>query len=225
MATIKGTSKNETIKGTSKPDNIDGKAGDDIINGLAGADTISGGDGKDTLIGGLGGDTMTGGKGADKFVINFGDSFSKLPIKSNFDKITDFSKSQGDTIHITNQNGATADIAHTTITSTNKTGFVDTANFKEGKLLISGFSIDKGGMLHLYTDQGHKGNISHPEIKNATQTQALNYAQANSAALPHDEVLGVSAGSHTYLVDNHPVPGYTMVDVTGSISSLVGIIV
>jgi VCBS repeat-containing protein len=57
MATIKGTSKNETLTGTGSPDSISGGSGNDILIGLAGDDTLDGGAGNDVLQGGVGNDT------------------------------------------------------------------------------------------------------------------------------------------------------------------------
>jgi Ca2+-binding RTX toxin-like protein len=55
MATIFGTSGNDTLTGTSGNDSIYGQAGDD------------------TLTGGLGNDTLQGGLGSDTYVFNLGD--------------------------------------------------------------------------------------------------------------------------------------------------------
>ncbi|WP_183946011.1 calcium-binding protein, partial [Sphingomonas sp. BK580] len=56
MATISGTSGNDTLTGTDQSD---------VISGLAGSDTLDGGAGDDTLIGGAGADTLLGGAGVD----------------------------------------------------------------------------------------------------------------------------------------------------------------
>lgn len=184
-----------------------------VLIGTNNSDTIYGLEGKDTITGGLGKDTMSGGADADKFIINYGDSFSKVPSASAFDVITDFSKAQGDTIHITNQDGTTAHIA-------SNVGFTNTANM--GK--ISGFSITNG-MLSLHSD-GPKG--SHPVLANVATNQGLAYAQANAALLPHDAVVGIHTPGHTLIVDNHSGPGYTIVDLIGSganLTSLAGVIV
>lgn len=82
MATITGTSGNDTILGTAGPDTIDGGAGNDTIEPGAGADTL------------------TGGSGADAFV----DTAANL----NGDTITDFSP--GDRIQITDLPAASANI-------------------------------------------------------------------------------------------------------------------
>jgi hypothetical protein len=65
MATINGTSGNDTLNGTASSDVVDGLAGNDKLSGLAGVDTLIGGLGNDTLIGGAGGDTLMGDEGID----------------------------------------------------------------------------------------------------------------------------------------------------------------
>jgi Ca2+-binding RTX toxin-like protein len=66
MATINGTSGDDTLNGTSSAD---------IINGLGGNDTLNGNGGNDRLDGGTGADTMSGGTGNDiYFVDDSGDS-------------------------------------------------------------------------------------------------------------------------------------------------------
>jgi Ca2+-binding RTX toxin-like protein len=101
-APMMGTSGNDTMNGTSSADVMSGDAGNDTIYGNsgndmvfggAGSDRINGGNGNDTLIGGPAGDTLTGGAGADSFTIrNMGE---------RGDTITDFSKSAGDKLVLT----------------------------------------------------------------------------------------------------------------------------
>lgn len=69
MATIPGTSGNDTLDGTSGADTITGEAGDDVISGLGGNDDIDGGADNDTISGGAGADTIDGGDGLD--VVDF----------------------------------------------------------------------------------------------------------------------------------------------------------
>ncbi|HEU0098612.1 MAG TPA: calcium-binding protein [Allosphingosinicella sp.] len=61
MATINGTSGNDTLYGTTSAD---------TINGLDGDDTLFGYDGDDWLDGGLGADTMYGGLGNDYYIVD-----------------------------------------------------------------------------------------------------------------------------------------------------------
>ena len=66
MATINGTSGDDTLNGTSTADKIYGFEGDDFLNGDGG---------NDLLDGGLGADTMTGGLGNDIYYVDdLGDS-------------------------------------------------------------------------------------------------------------------------------------------------------
>ncbi|PIG93096.1 FG-GAP-like repeat-containing protein [Gloeocapsopsis sp. IPPAS B-1203] len=61
MATIKGTSGNDTLSGNQNDDTLFGFAGDDLLLGRRGNDVLYGGRGKDTLRGGNGDDTLYGG--------------------------------------------------------------------------------------------------------------------------------------------------------------------
>jgi Ca2+-binding RTX toxin-like protein len=57
MATIRGTTGNDSLTGTSVDDLLQGLAGNDTLTGLAGNDTLDAGTGGDRLIGGTGNDT------------------------------------------------------------------------------------------------------------------------------------------------------------------------
>lgn len=65
MATITGTSGNDTLNGTSGADTIWAQGGNDVVDGAGGNDTVGGGAGNDQLDGGGGNDTVFGGAGAD----------------------------------------------------------------------------------------------------------------------------------------------------------------
>jgi Ca2+-binding RTX toxin-like protein len=56
MATINGTSGDDTLNGTATADRLNGRGGDDRLNGRGGADTLDGGAGADVLNGGQGND-------------------------------------------------------------------------------------------------------------------------------------------------------------------------
>src|SRR5438132_1121464 len=56
-----------TIVGSSGDDTITGTSGDDVIVGLGGNDTIDGGLGNDTICGGPGNDDLRGSDGNDSF--------------------------------------------------------------------------------------------------------------------------------------------------------------
>ena len=76
-------------QGTEKDDELVGSTGRNALNGWGGNDTLTGRGGDDFLNGGWGDDTLTGGGGADEFGFSPG-----------HDVITDFSHSEGDTIHL-----------------------------------------------------------------------------------------------------------------------------
>ena len=78
MATINGTSGNDTLNGTPFDDQINGLGGDDTINGGDGVDEIDGGDGNDTINGGDGTDFITGGSGDDIIHAGAGYDFPEM---------------------------------------------------------------------------------------------------------------------------------------------------
>jgi len=98
-----GATSTLTVDGGTGADTITGGAGVDTILGDAGNDSISGGDGNDVITGGAGADIMTGGTGADTFA--FTTASTGLPSASNFDTITDYTRTvgtvTGDTISAT----------------------------------------------------------------------------------------------------------------------------
>lgn len=95
---IIGGGGNDTVFGGGGNDTITGDAGNDNLDGFAGNDTLSGGIGNDTLAGSVGSDAMTGGTGADAFVFNFFGFNNITGIDT--DRITDFSRTEGDKIDL-----------------------------------------------------------------------------------------------------------------------------
>ncbi len=78
-------------------ENLSGSQGNDKLYGSTGANTLQGWNGNDLLQGGAGKDTLSGGAGADKFVFTaVGDSV----VGANADRITDFSRAQGEKIDL-----------------------------------------------------------------------------------------------------------------------------
>ena len=73
MATITGTTGNNTLNGTINADIIYGKDGNDLIKGGDGADTLYGDNGNDTVYGGNGNDIVKGGYGVSKLYGEAGD--------------------------------------------------------------------------------------------------------------------------------------------------------
>ena len=97
---ISGNGRSERFVGGENDDLIKGGSGADILGGdgynslyddFGGNDTIDGGRGEDRIDGGMGRDRLTGGREADLFVFNH---------NSRYDKITDFSQSEGDRIDL-----------------------------------------------------------------------------------------------------------------------------
>jgi hypothetical protein len=65
MATVNGSTGNDSLLGAAAADQVSGLAGNDTLSGGAGADTLSGGAGNDVAEGGNGADRMYGGAGDD----------------------------------------------------------------------------------------------------------------------------------------------------------------
>ncbi|MEL6451339.1 MAG: Hint domain-containing protein [Pseudomonadota bacterium] len=70
MATINGTSNNDTLPGTNEDDTINAFNGQDLVSGEGGDDSILGGGGNDTLFGDVGAGTAAGAD-ATPLVIDF----------------------------------------------------------------------------------------------------------------------------------------------------------
>ncbi|MBW8725881.1 MAG: hypothetical protein JF625_12105 [Inquilinus limosus] len=78
-------------------ENVHGSMAGDTLYGSADANGLNGFEGADTLVGRLGKDTLTGGSGADRFMYTaIGDSM----VGANADRITDFTRAQGDKINL-----------------------------------------------------------------------------------------------------------------------------
>ncbi len=78
-------------------ENVSGSQGNDVLTGSAGANTLQGWDGSDVLTGAGGKDMLTGGAGADRFVYG---TITDSVVGTNADRITDFSRAQGDKIDL-----------------------------------------------------------------------------------------------------------------------------
>ncbi len=68
MATVSGTSGNDSLGGTGSADTISGYGGNDSLYGGNGNDSLYGGDGNDSLYGGAGNDRLYGEAGADVLI-------------------------------------------------------------------------------------------------------------------------------------------------------------
>lgn len=89
--THNGTTSAEVVFGRGGNDTLLGNGGNDKLFGNMGNDVLKGGAGNDILNGGVGIDTLTGDAGADRFVFD--------NIKAQ-DTVTDFSRSQGDSLDV-----------------------------------------------------------------------------------------------------------------------------
>jgi Ca2+-binding RTX toxin-like protein len=82
----------EVIKGTGFADEIEGDAFGNQLFGRGAADRIDGGEGNDLI---------SGGSGADVFVFHaFTEGKTRAESDSGFDRITDFSRAEGDRIDL-----------------------------------------------------------------------------------------------------------------------------
>jgi Ca2+-binding RTX toxin-like protein len=94
---LKGESGNDRLNGEGGADLIQGGDDDDHLFGRDGADELIGGQGMDRLEGGAQSDILTGGADLDFFGFGNGD----VPgTRASADRITDFSQSEGDRIHL-----------------------------------------------------------------------------------------------------------------------------
>ena len=84
--------------GTAGDDRLSGLDGADLLIGGNGNDTIDGGAGNDVIFGDVGFDILTGGTGADLFRFRAGDTGRNA---NKSDEIRDFSRAEGDKIHLT----------------------------------------------------------------------------------------------------------------------------
>jgi len=113
---LKGLSGNDRLEGGAGNDTLDGGVGNDMLlagdgndsliggdgadtlGGDAGNDYISGGAGNDLIYSGSGNDTVSGGAGADSFIFKASDLVGG--VQASADKILDFSRAEGDKIHL-----------------------------------------------------------------------------------------------------------------------------
>jgi Ca2+-binding RTX toxin-like protein len=82
----------DRLLGDAGSDSLRGGAGDDVLLGGDGQDSLIGGEGNDTLDAGPGADLLRGGAGADSFLLRFG--------ALDGDRIVDFSRDEGDQLHL-----------------------------------------------------------------------------------------------------------------------------
>lgn len=88
---LQGLDGDDILWGFDGKDFLDGGDANDRLFGLGGNDTLVGGGGADTLAGQNGNDILTGGGGADLFCFH---------LRYGKDTVTDFKRSEGDTLQI-----------------------------------------------------------------------------------------------------------------------------
>jgi Ca2+-binding RTX toxin-like protein len=88
---LSGDEGDDICYGNLGDDTCDGGPGADLVRGGQANDVLAGGDGNDLIYGDRGDDTIAGGSGADIFA-SFGDA--------GVDRITDFSRAQGDRVRL-----------------------------------------------------------------------------------------------------------------------------
>ena len=148
--TLVGNAGNDTLLGGAGSDSLQGGAGDDSLVGGADADVLRGGAGNDILVGGVGNDTLSGGVGADHFVF-------KTAADANGDVMTDYWRTQGDTIDLTGIDANTKVAGNQAFAFIGEKAFTGTAGqlqYKEG--LISGdHNGDKVADFQIKISDGH----------------------------------------------------------------------
>lgn len=95
---VEGSNFADDLAGNTRANVIWGLNGNDLLTGFTGDDQLLGGAGADLLDGGVGRDIATGGTGADIFRYG-GVDFAGLDA-ATADRITDFSRSEGDRIDV-----------------------------------------------------------------------------------------------------------------------------
>lgn len=92
-----GRAGDDRLFGGAGADVLEGGPGADRLFGGGGPDQLFGGSGDDVLFGGFGADVLTGGQGADVFAFRSAGEAGK---GAQRDRITDFSRGQGDRIDL-----------------------------------------------------------------------------------------------------------------------------
>jgi Ca2+-binding RTX toxin-like protein len=150
--TIRGNAGSNVLAGGGGNDKLYGGGGSDTLYGDAGNDVLDGGGlGRDTLNGGSGNDKLIaygsgklyGGSGADTFV------FKTLTPITQRDMIYDFSRSQGDKVHLSAIDANTKVSGNQAFTFIGETAFTD----KAGQLRYA----NTNGDTYLYGDVNGDG--------------------------------------------------------------------
>lgn len=213
MATINGSSGDDSLAGTENADSISGLAGDDTIGAGQGADTVQGGDGEDWLDGGSGDDSLVGGDGDD--TLYGGDAGARTADRAVFrwDDIPDPDNGgnidSGDEIESGSQtvNGVVVSYAVTP----------DIGKFEDDTQYVSGIddgagTINDNSALDLYDTGAAEIEFSeavenvHFRINNFdayNEHLVIRAYDADGNQISFDATLGSNVGA----VDNDTVPG------------------
>jgi Ca2+-binding RTX toxin-like protein len=126
-----GEAQGDTLSGI---ENLSGSQGWDSLYGNAGANVLQGWNGNDLLVGRAGKDMLTGGAGVDRFQFT---ALADSVVGANADRITDFSRAQGDRIDLAGID------ARFTVAGDQAFTFIGTAAF-----------TGVAGQLHIWHDAG-----------------------------------------------------------------------
>ena len=148
----------QTINGTAAGETLTGTIGDDVINGGDGNDTLIGGNGNDLLDGGNGADNLQGSFGTDRLIGGAGndtltggggsDSFEYSAVTDGADTVTDFTKTAGDVLKLTDLLGTFTGITpgtHANAFSGGYLQFVDSNGATAGGDTLVQVDSDGGG--------------------------------------------------------------------------------
>ena len=237
MAIINGTNKDNVLNGTAFNDFIYGLKGNDTLFGFGGSDLLFGNDGNDKLLGGGGNDILYGGK--DKNILTGGAGQDTYVLTKE--------KDNADTINIAKGESSTS--AANVILTGKITGFDTIIGFhKHDKLNldVNSSRVMANTNVNTVNDTVHFKNFSVNNgilnLKNGANNVALTseallqeafiYVISNLDVIPNDVAVAVNVdigvnetnspirGKHALVFVDHTDPGFTIVDVVGSLNSL-----
>lgn len=214
MATINGSSGNDTLNGTS---------GDDSIDAGAGADSVTGGAGNDTILGGAGNDTIASGSGAAPTYIDVanGNNVFGTPGQNHYRWLAETASNA--TIDLDGGSGGdnvgdgVAD--YILVGSTNATNVLHLRSFDYGtdkiilpdsyKIIRSSLStVGKAAYQATVTVQYPNGNSQTFNIQmNATgsvSTAELFTTDPGVASAPDNDSLLGGDGADTFVIEDNP---------------------
>lgn len=184
MATVTGSSGNDSLNGTSGADLISGLAGNDTLNGGDGNDVIFGGSGNDSLYGGNGNDTLDGGTGADRIEGGSGTDTADYALSS-----------AAVTINLSTGTGSGGDAQGDTLVSIENvsgSAFNDVLTGNNGANLLDG----GGGSDTLFGGGGSdtlRGGAGADSLDGGSGTDTADYA-SSSAGVNVNLTIGMGSG-------------------------------